>query len=65
MPWETQEPLPAADYASSRADGAFLLIDPQDGWTLAAGMIGTVGTAGSAVRIPARTPAPHDEGARP
>ena len=59
------EPLPAADYASSRADGAFLLIDPQDGWTLAAGMIGTVGTAGSAVRIPARTPAPHDEGARP
>ena len=35
------EPLPAADYAVSRADGAFLLIDPQDGWTLAAGMVRT------------------------
>ena len=33
------EPLPAADYATSRADGAFLLIDPQDGWTLGAGMV--------------------------
>ena len=33
------EPLPAADYAASRTDGAFLLIDPQDGRTLAAGMV--------------------------
>ena len=43
------EPLPAADYAVSRADGAFLLIDPQDGWTLAAGMIGTAGMIGGAL----------------
>lgn len=33
------EPLPVADYADSRADGAFLVIDAQDGWTLAAGMV--------------------------
>ncbi|MBW3069359.1 MULTISPECIES: GTP-binding protein [unclassified Actinomyces] len=33
------EPLPVADYAHSRSDGAFLLVDPFDGWTLAAGMV--------------------------
>lgn len=33
------EPLPAADYSTSRVDGAFLLVDPHDGWTLAAGMV--------------------------
>lgn len=35
------EPLPVADYSTSRADGAFLLVDPADGWTLAAGMVRT------------------------
>lgn len=35
------EPLPVADYSTSRADGAFLLVDPADGWTLAAGMART------------------------
>ena len=48
------EPLPAADYAVSRADGAFLLIDPQDGWTLAAGMIGGALGAGRTRRAGAR-----------
>lgn len=33
------EPLPVADYSRSRPDGAFLLIDAHDGWTLAAGMV--------------------------
>ncbi|AYD89515.1 sulfate adenylyltransferase [Actinomyces lilanjuaniae] len=31
-------PVPVEDYSVSRRDGAFLLIDPQDGVTLAAGM---------------------------
>ncbi|CAL9378072.1 sulfate adenylyltransferase subunit 1 [Streptomyces sp. enrichment culture] len=34
------EPLPLDPYARSRATGAFLLIDPADGATLAAGMAG-------------------------
>ena len=33
-------PIPAEEYLHSRATGAFLLIDPQDGGTLAAGMVG-------------------------
>jgi sulfate adenylyltransferase subunit 1 len=36
----TADPLPVDDYAASRATGAFLLIDPPTGATLAAGLIG-------------------------
>ncbi|WP_080462444.1 GTP-binding protein [Actinomyces gaoshouyii] len=32
------EAIPAAPYERSRTDGAFLVIDAHDGWTLAAGM---------------------------
>ncbi|HEU5474779.1 MAG TPA: GTP-binding protein [Actinophytocola sp.] len=35
------EPLPVDDYATSRRNGAFLVIDPTDGTTLAAGMVGS------------------------
>jgi sulfate adenylyltransferase subunit 1 len=37
----TADPLPVDDYADSRATGAFLLIDPPSGNTLAAGLVGT------------------------
>lgn len=37
----TSEPLAVDDYATSRTTGGFLVIDPQDGATLAAGMVGT------------------------
>ncbi|GAA2350162.1 GTP-binding protein [Saccharopolyspora halophila] len=36
----TAEQLPVDDYADSRRTGAFLVIDPSDGTTLAAGMVG-------------------------
>ena len=36
----TADPLPVDDYADSRATGSFLLIDPQSGDTLAAGLVG-------------------------
>ncbi|MGH3785798.1 MAG: sulfate adenylyltransferase subunit 1 [Pseudonocardiaceae bacterium] len=36
----TAEPLPVDDYAAAHATGAFLVIDPADGVTLAAGLIG-------------------------
>jgi sulfate adenylyltransferase subunit 1 len=36
----TGQPLPVDDYASVRRTGAFLVIDPADGTTLGAGMIG-------------------------
>ncbi|WP_406860751.1 GTP-binding protein [Streptomyces sp. HUAS MG47] len=36
----TAEPLPVDAYADSRRTGSFLLIDPDDGTTLAAGMAG-------------------------
>ncbi|MEU3773467.1 GTP-binding protein [Streptomyces sp. NPDC032472] len=35
----TAEPLAVDDYAENRRTGSFLLIDPQDGATLAAGMV--------------------------
>ena len=38
---QTAEPLPVDDYAVNRRTGAFLVIDPADGTTLAAAMIGT------------------------
>ncbi|MBB6374579.1 sulfate adenylyltransferase subunit 1 [Pseudonocardia eucalypti] len=37
----TADPLPADDYADSRATGSFLLIDPPTGNTLAAGLVGS------------------------
>ncbi|WP_425586631.1 elongation factor 1-alpha C-terminal domain-related protein, partial [Streptomyces ziwulingensis] len=36
----TAEPLPADSYADSRRTGSFILIDPGDGTTLTAGMVG-------------------------
>jgi sulfate adenylyltransferase subunit 1 len=36
----TSEPIPADDYTTSRRTGSFLVIDPADGATLAAGLIG-------------------------
>ena len=33
-------PIPAEQYLHSRSTGAFLLVDAQDGGTLAAGMVG-------------------------
>jgi sulfate adenylyltransferase subunit 1 len=36
----TSEPLPADDYKASRRNGSFLVIDPADGSTLAAGLVG-------------------------
>ncbi|GAA5156488.1 hypothetical protein GCM10023321_32310 [Pseudonocardia eucalypti] len=40
MSIRTADPLPADDYADSRATGSFLLIDPPTGNTLAAGLVG-------------------------
>ncbi|HEX3780583.1 MAG TPA: GTP-binding protein [Pseudonocardiaceae bacterium] len=37
---DTAQPLPVDDYTSSRRTGCFLVIDPQDGATLAAGLVG-------------------------
>nr|WP_229832713.1 GTP-binding protein [Streptomyces purpureus] len=37
----TAEPLPIDDYLENRRTGSFLLIDPQDGATLSAGMVDT------------------------
>ncbi|WP_425484963.1 elongation factor 1-alpha C-terminal domain-related protein, partial [Amycolatopsis anabasis] len=34
------QPVAADDYTTSRRAGAFLVIDPKDGDTLAAGMVG-------------------------
>ncbi|WP_030666120.1 sulfate adenylyltransferase subunit 1 [Streptomyces rimosus] len=42
----TAEPLAIDAYADSRRTGSFLLIDPADGTTLAAGMAGTDATGG-------------------
>ncbi|MFF7852880.1 GTP-binding protein [Streptomyces sp. NPDC007904] len=36
----TAEPLPADSYSDSRRTGSFILIDPNDGTTLTAGMVG-------------------------
>jgi sulfate adenylyltransferase subunit 1 len=36
----TSEPLPVDDYTVNRRTGAFLVIDPSDGGTLAAGLVG-------------------------
>ncbi|MCQ6551863.1 GTP-binding protein [Streptomyces sp. C10-9-1] len=52
----TAEPLPMDSYAHSRRTGSFLLIDPADGTTLAAGM------AGESFAAPAEAPGADDEG---
>jgi sulfate adenylyltransferase subunit 1 len=36
----TAGPLPVDDYADSRRTGSFVMIDPADGTTLAAGLVG-------------------------
>ncbi len=46
-------PVAAEEYVASRRTGAFLLIDPQDGFTLAAGL---VGDALAAARFPGDRP---------
>jgi sulfate adenylyltransferase subunit 1 len=46
----TAEPLPVDSYADSRRTGSFLLIDPADGTTLTAGMVGASCTAPEPVR---------------
>ncbi|MEV0847392.1 GTP-binding protein [Streptomyces sp. NPDC049954] len=53
----TAEPLALDTYADSRRTGSFLLIDPADGTTLAAGMAGE-----SFARSAAEALAPEDEG---
>ncbi|MGB3699161.1 MAG: GTP-binding protein [Gordonia sp. (in: high G+C Gram-positive bacteria)] len=50
----TAEPIAADDYALNRESGSFLLIDPQGGNTLGAGLIGD---ALSALRLPDPVPA--------
>lgn len=52
----TAEPLALDSYADSRRTGSFLLIDPADGTTLAAGM------AGDSFAATATAPAADDEG---
>ncbi|MFK4693111.1 sulfate adenylyltransferase subunit 1 (EFTu-like GTPase family) [Streptomyces pristinaespiralis] len=52
----TAEPLALDSYAHSRRTGSFLLIDPADGTTLAAGM------AGDAFAAEDKAPAADDEG---
>jgi sulfate adenylyltransferase subunit 1 len=52
----TAEPLALDSYAHSRRTGSFLLIDPADGTTLAAGM------AGDAFAAEDKAPAVDDEG---
>ncbi|MEV6549028.1 GTP-binding protein [Streptomyces sp. NPDC051597] len=46
----TAEPLPLDAYADSRRTGAFILIDPADGTTLTAGMVGESFAAPEPVR---------------
>ncbi|OAR22834.1 sulfate adenylyltransferase [Streptomyces sp. ERV7] len=46
----TAEPLPLDSYADSRRTGAFILIDPADGTTLTAGMVGESFAAPEPVR---------------
>ncbi|MEU8542195.1 GTP-binding protein [Streptomyces sp. NPDC048717] len=55
----TAEPLALDAYADSRRTGSFLLIDPADGTTLAAGMAGD--SFASAAPAPAEAPSVDDE----
>ncbi|MEV7438054.1 sulfate adenylyltransferase subunit 1, partial [Streptomyces griseoviridis] len=49
----TAEPLPVDAYADSRRTGSFILIDPSDGTTLTAGMVGESFAAPDPVKDPA------------
>jgi sulfate adenylyltransferase subunit 1 len=55
----TAEPLALDAYADSRRTGSFLLIDPADGTTLAAGMAGE--SFASTAPVPAPASAADDE----
>ncbi|MBW5422498.1 sulfate adenylyltransferase [Streptomyces sp. BG9H] len=57
----TAEPLALDAYADSRRTGSFLLIDPADGTTLAAGMSGDAFATAPAHAHPGETPAPADD----
>ncbi|QQC92010.1 sulfate adenylyltransferase subunit 1 [Streptomyces alfalfae] len=57
----TAEPLALDAYADSRRTGSFLLIDPADGTTLAAGMAGTAFAAPDSDEAAAAAPAPADD----
>ncbi|MFD6433183.1 sulfate adenylyltransferase subunit 1 [Streptomyces venezuelae] len=57
----TAEPLALDSYADSRRTGSFLLIDPSDGTTLAAGMAGDAFAAPTDPAVTTGTPA-DDEG---
>ncbi|MFI0235279.1 sulfate adenylyltransferase subunit 1 [Streptomyces sp. NPDC016845] len=57
----TAEPLALDDYADSRRTGSFLLIDPADGTTLAAGMAGESFAAAGKPAADAATGASADE----
>lgn len=60
MKVRTAEPLALDAYADSRRTGSFLLIDPADGTTLAAGMAGEAFADSKAVA--AGADAADDEG---
>ncbi|MFJ6571103.1 sulfate adenylyltransferase subunit 1 [Streptomyces sp. NPDC091292] len=57
----TAEPLAMDAYADSRRTGSFLLIDPADGTTLAAGMAGDSFAARPAAPAPAAAASPADD----
>jgi sulfate adenylyltransferase subunit 1 len=59
------EPLPLEPYARSRHGGSLLVVDPHDGWTLAAGMAYATlpgATARAAAAMPATTRAGSEAG---
>ncbi|MFF8925607.1 sulfate adenylyltransferase subunit 1 [Streptomyces koyangensis] len=58
----TAEPLALDSYADSRRTGSFLLIDPADGTTLAAGMSGEAFTGSTGPEAAEFTAAPDDDG---
>ncbi|MFE2989318.1 sulfate adenylyltransferase subunit 1 [Streptomyces sp. NPDC059262] len=59
----TAEPIALDDYADSRRTGSFLLIDPADGTTLAAGMAGEAfGGKPQAAHVEEAAPATDDDG---
>ncbi|ACU75121.1 sulfate adenylyltransferase, large subunit [Catenulispora acidiphila DSM 44928] len=54
----TSQPLPVDDYSTSRRTGSFLLIEPSDGGTLAAGLIGMPLTVSAPAPVSASASAP-------
>ena len=49
-------PLPVDQYREQRHTGAFIVVDPGDGWTLAAGMVGGTALDHAAIQAPPQTP---------